>query len=131
MTPPEQRTDPVPAPHPRAGLQPADDNDLLLDDGWWPRCDNLDAQLRVLLPALDQVCGTVARLLLGAAGWTTRPHQVLLADRTVSLGYLAGQPRSMITVRCLDGGTFTVRVAPSEPVTARRLHSRTACLPPC
>ncbi|MCO8271571.1 DUF5994 family protein [Actinoplanes sp. TRM 88003] len=130
MTPLEDRSDPVTAPRPRAGLEPADDNDLLLDDSWWPRSDNLGAQLRVLLPALDQLCGPVTRLLLGAAGWTARPHQVVLADRTVSLGYLAGQPRSMMTVRCLDGGTFTVRVAPSEPVTARHLDPRSTCLPP-
>jgi hypothetical protein len=117
VTPLEHRPDAAPAPAPRAGLEPVSDHDLLLDRSWWPGPDDLGAQLRVLLPALDQIRGPVGRLLLGAAGWTTRPHQVVLGDRTVSLGYRADQPSSMMTVRCLDGGTFTMRVAPSDPVT--------------
>ncbi|WP_250009786.1 DUF5994 family protein [Actinoplanes sp. M2I2] len=94
-------------------LEPAGNHHLLHDGGWWPAPQDLGAKLRSLMPALDQVRGPVARLLLGAAGWTTRPHQVVLADRTVSLGYLADQPPSMITVRCVDGGTFVLRIAPS------------------
>jgi hypothetical protein len=78
----------------------------------WPGPDDLGTKLRALLPALDQVRGPVARLLLSAAGWTTRPHQLVLADRTVSLGYLSDQPPSMITVRCVDGSTFIMRPAP-------------------
>jgi hypothetical protein len=57
----------------------------------------------------------VTRLLLSAAGWTTRPHQVIAAGRTVSVGYLAGQPSSMLTVFCADGGSFLLRVAPPGP----------------
>jgi hypothetical protein len=62
---------------------------------------------------LDQVRGPVTRLLLGVAGWTTRPHTVVLADRIVSVGYLADQPPSMMTAICADGATFIMRVASS------------------
>jgi hypothetical protein len=97
---------------PRLRSDPAGDHQMLLDSTWWPGPDDLGTKLRALLPALDQVRGPVARLLLSAAGWTTRPHQLVLADRTVSLGYLSDQPPSMITVRCVDGSTFIMRPAP-------------------
>ena len=110
MTPLQYRPD-----SPMLTLDPADDQHLLLDGRWWPGPDDLGTTLRDVLPVLDRVRGPVSRLLLSAAGWTSRPHHVVLADRTVSLGYLAEQPPSMITVRCVDGGTFVMRVAPSAP----------------
>lgn len=97
---------------------------MLLDGSWWPSPDDLGATLRALLPVLDQVRGPVARLLLGAAGWTTRPHQVVLADRTVGLENLAVQPPSMIIVRCVNGGTFSMHVAPSGPAPGARERER-------
>ncbi|WP_127500414.1 DUF5994 family protein [Actinoplanes solisilvae] len=116
MTSLEYRTDPPTAlDPPRVGLEKVAEHHLLLDGCWWPSSDDLGAQLRALVPVLDQVRGPVGRLLLSAAGWATRPHQVVLDDRTVSLGYLADQPPSMMTVRCVDGGTFFMRVAPSGP----------------
>jgi hypothetical protein len=87
----------------------------LLDGSWWPDSADLGAELRVLVPALDHVRGPVTRLLLSAAGWTARPHQVVASGRTVSVGYLAGQPASMLTVFCADGGSFLLRVAPPGP----------------
>jgi len=97
---------------PRVWLEPVRDHHLLLDGSWSPDSGDLGVQLRTLLPVLDQVRGPVTRLLLSAAGWKTRPHHVVLADRTVSVGYLADQPPSMMTVLCADGGSFMMRVAP-------------------
>jgi hypothetical protein len=95
----------------RVLLEPIRDHHLLLDGSWSPGSDDLDRELRALLPVLDQIRGPVTRLLLSAAGWSTRPHHVQLADRTVSIGYLADQPPSMMTALCADGGTFILRVA--------------------
>ena len=103
---------------PRVRLEPISDHRVLLDGSWWPMSDDLGPELSALLPVLDQVRGPVTRLLLGAVGWATRPHQVVLADRTVTVGYLAGLPPSMMTVLCADGGTFMMRVAPSGPAPA-------------
>jgi hypothetical protein len=103
------------SPSPQVRLEPVTDHDVRLDGSWWPRSDDLGAELRALLPVLDEVRGPVVRLLLSAGGWATRPYRVMLADRTVTVGYLAEQPPSMMTVRCADGGTFMMRVASSGP----------------
>lgn len=92
-------------------LEPVCDHHVLLEGSWWPGSGELGAELGALMPILDQVRGPVKRLLLSAVGWQTRPHRVVLADRTVSVGYLADQPPSMMTVLCADGGTFMMRVA--------------------
>lgn len=100
---------------PRLRLEPVRDHHTLLDGSWWPRSGDLGVELRALLPALEHVRGPVARLLLSAAGWTTRPHHVVLAGHTVSVGYLADQPPSMMTVLRADGGTFILRVVLPGP----------------
>jgi hypothetical protein len=100
---------------PRVQVGPVRLHHMLLDGSWWPRSTDLDTELRDLVPVLDHVRGPVARLLLGVATWTARPHQVVTAGRAVSVGYLAGQSPSMMTVLCADGGTFTMRVAPPGP----------------
>jgi hypothetical protein len=102
---------------PRVWFEPVSDHHMLLDGSWSPSSNDLGAELPGLLPVLDQVRGPVTRLLLSAAGWATRPHNVVLADRTVSVGYLADQPPSMMTAICADGGTFIMRVAPSGPAS--------------
>jgi len=94
---------------PRVWLEPVCDHHTLFEGSWWPDSGDLGTELRALLPILDQVRGPVTRLLLSAAGWKTRPHGVVLADRTVSVGYLADQPPSMMTVLC-GGDTFMMRV---------------------
>ena len=108
--PPRVQPDPIRFPGP------------LLDDGWWPESSDLDAELRFLVPVLDQVRGPVTRLLLPVGDWITRPHQIITDGRTISIGYAAGQAATMIEVFCADGGVFTARVVP--PGQARRLPDR-------
>jgi hypothetical protein len=91
---------------------PAHQPESPLDGTWRPKSADLGTELRALVPVLDRLRGPVARLLLGVAGWTARPHQIVTAGRTVSIGYLAGQSPLMMTVLCADGGTFTLSVTP-------------------
>ncbi|OJF12631.1 DUF5994 family protein [Couchioplanes caeruleus] len=100
---------------PRVRLEPVRLHYTLLDGSWWPSSTDLNAELRVLVPVLEQVRGPVTRLLLGAANWTARPHHLVVAGRVITVLYLAGQSPSMMTVVCADGGTFTLRVAPPGP----------------
>jgi hypothetical protein len=90
-------------------LEPVQFHHTLLDGSWWPSSTDLGAELHRLVPVIDHVRGPVTRLLLSVATWTTRPHRIIAAGRTVSVGYLAGQSPSMMTVLCVDG-TFTMRV---------------------
>lgn len=102
---------------PRVRFEPIRFQHTILDGSWWPRPAEVGAQLRALVPVLDHVRGPVTRLLLSAAGWATRPHQIVTDGRTVSVGYLAGQSPSMMTVLCADGGMFAMRVVPPGPAT--------------
>jgi hypothetical protein len=95
--------EPIPSPRP------------LLDGDWWPISTDLGAELRTLVPILDQVRGPVTRLLLSDGGWATRPHEITFDSRTVTVSYLTDQSPSAITVLCADGGTFTMRVTPPGP----------------
>jgi hypothetical protein len=115
----DRRESPAPVDPPQVWMEPVRFHHVLLDGSWWPRSGDLAAELRVLVPALDQVCGPVTRLLLGAAGWTARPHEVSTAGRRVGIGYLAGQSPSMMTVLCAGGRTFTMFVMPPGPAPAR------------
>ena len=98
--PPRVQPDPIRFPGP------------LLDDGWWPESSDLDAELRFLVPVLDQVRGPVTQLVLSAESSVTPPQEIRIDDRTVTVRYVAGQSPSVVTVHCADGGTFTVRMTP-------------------
>ncbi|MEU4624801.1 DUF5994 family protein [Actinoplanes sp. NPDC023801] len=104
------------------------------DGSWWPKSPDLDTELRVLLPMLDHVRGPVRRLVLSAGDWAAAPDRIVMDRRTVGIDYRTGQsPRSM-TVVCVDGGTFTMRVvppapgpaAPDAPETGRELATGTS-----
>lgn len=112
-----QLESPASSESPRVRFEPARFHGALLDGSWWPSSIELDAELRTLVPVLDHVRGPVTRLLLSAAGWATRPYQIIMGGRTVTIGYLAGHSPSMMTVLCADGGTFTMRVAPPGPAS--------------
>lgn len=99
---------------PRVQITPVPFNHMLLDGSWCPDSADLGAELCVLVPVLDHVRGPVKRLLLSPAGWTNRPHHVVAGGRTVSVGYLAGQSPSIMTVLCADGGVVTMRVTAPE-----------------
>jgi hypothetical protein len=102
-----------------AFLSPAERPDRASFDGtWWPESLDLDGELRVLVPMLDQARGPVQRLALSAEGWAAGPDRVILGRRTVDVDYPTGQAPWTMTVVCIDGGTFTMRVVPPGPGSA-------------
>jgi hypothetical protein len=105
----------------RVRLEPTRYHQMTLDGCWWPRSATPDAELSGLVPALGGVHGPVVRLLLSAAGWSRRPHQITVADREVSLGYFADRSPTMLTAVCADGGTVTLLVVPAG---SRRFGAR-------
>ncbi|BEL01855.1 hypothetical protein Q0Z83_000460 [Actinoplanes sichuanensis] len=85
------------------------------DGSWWPDSPDLDSELPVLLPMLDHVRGPVRQLVLSARDWAVGPDRVVLGLRTVAVDYSPGQSPWTMTVVCVDGGTFTMRVIPPAP----------------
>jgi hypothetical protein len=85
------------------------------DGSWWPDSTDLDSELPVLLPMLDHVRGPVRRLVLSARDWTAGPTRIVTDLRTVDVDYSPGQSPWTMTVVCVDGGMFTMRVVPPGP----------------
>ena len=79
---------------------------------WWPRSTDPAVELPGLVLALDELCGPVVRVRLSAAGWSRRPHEVEVADRSVTVGYFSGQSTGLLTASCAGGATLAVRVVP-------------------
>jgi len=85
------------------------------DGSWWPDSPDLDGELPVLLPMLDHVRGPVRRLVLSARDWAAGPDRVVMDLRTVEVDYSPGQSPWTMTVVCVDGSTFAMRVIPPGP----------------
>lgn len=79
---------------------------------WWPRSTDPAAELPGLLLALADLYGPVVRVRLSAAGWSRRPHDVVVGDRSVTVGYFSGQSTGLLTASCVGGVTLAVRVVP-------------------
>ncbi|MFI1991089.1 DUF5994 family protein [Actinoplanes sp. NPDC020271] len=98
--------------------EPVRSDRTAFDGSWWPDSNDLDIELGVVLPLLDHVRGPVRRLVLRAGDWPAEPDRIVTDLRTVGVDYLIGQPRWTMTVVCVDGGTFTMRVVPPGPNVA-------------
>jgi hypothetical protein len=110
---------------PRVWLEPIQDHHMMFDGRWWPRSSDPEAELPALVTALDGVRSPVVRLLLSAAGWIRRPHQIVVADRTVRLAYFSDQPPAILTAICADGGAIQVLIVAAESPTRRPLSPGT------
>jgi hypothetical protein len=105
---------PSPGP-PLVRFEPVRFHHTMFDGRWWPRSGDPAVELRALVPLLDRINGPVTRLLLSAVGWATRPHDIVVGDRTVSLGYFSDQPPAMLTAICANGGTVALLVTSGRP----------------
>jgi hypothetical protein len=99
----------------RVRLEPVQHHRVMLAGTWWPRTSDPATELPPLLSALDGFRGPVVRVLLSAVGWKRRPHHVVVAGRSVGLGYFSDQPPTLLTAICADGAVFTLLVVPPEP----------------
>jgi len=87
----------------RLRLAPTPFGRSLLDGCWWPVSPNPLAELPDLVRALDRRRAPVVRLLLSAAGWSRRPHDIEVDGRTVTLGYFADRPTRLLTASRAGG----------------------------
>lgn len=111
-----------PAPSaPRLVLEPPRPRRTLLDGGWWPRSGDPVAEFCGLIGVIDERCGRVTRLMLGPAGWDSRPHRLNVAGRVVKLGWFTGQPAGLLTVFCGSSGRVDLLVVPPGTAEADAL----------
>lgn len=106
-------------------LEPIRDHHMIFDGRWRRRSSDPEAELPALVTALDGAGSPVVRLLLSAAGWIRRPHHIVVAGRTVRLGYFSDQPPAVLTAICADGGAIHILIVAAESPTSPPLSSGT------
>ena len=103
------------AAEPRLRLEATRSGRRILDGCWWPRSTDPVVELPGLVRALDAGESPAVRVLLSAAGWSRRPHQIEVNGRTVTLGYFSDQPASILTASQSDGGRRDLLVIWTDP----------------
>lgn len=81
----------------RLRMEESGNRRTLLDGGWWPHSTDPVAELPGLILAIDARRGPVTRVILGAAGWDSRPRRVRVAGRSVRVGFFDSQSASLLT----------------------------------
>jgi hypothetical protein len=101
---------------PRLRLEQTLSPHTLLDGGWWPRSNDPVAELPGLILAIDDRRGPVTRIMLGTAGWDSRPRRLRVdgpaASRVVRLGWFDTLPAGLLTATCADGQRIDLLVVP-------------------
>ncbi|WP_372443671.1 DUF5994 family protein [Nucisporomicrobium flavum] len=97
----------------------------LFDGRWGPRSADPTVELPALIPLLDRINGPVCRLRLSVAGWATRPQHIVVADRTIGIGYFPDQPPATLTALCADGTSAVLLISPAWPPGQPRPESET------
>lgn len=117
MTPRQALTDVerhnTPPEHtPRLRLKPKAPQSGYVDGAWWPRSDDLAAELPDLLAVLSVRLGRIDRVLYNLNEWAKSLPKLATGGRLVRLdGYLR-QPTNTIEVLGLTGGRIALLVVP-------------------
>jgi hypothetical protein len=67
-----------------------------------------------LILALRDSSGPVTRLMVGLAGWDSRPRRLDVAGRVVRLGWFTTQPVGLLTAICAAGDRVDLLVVPPD-----------------
>jgi hypothetical protein len=117
MTPSQDRTDagqrPTPPEHtPRLRLKPKAPQSGHVDGAWWPRSDDLAAELPDLLAVLSIRLGRIDRVLYNLNEWAKAPPKLATGGRRVRLDGYRRQPTNTIEVLGLYGNRIALLVVP-------------------
>ncbi|MGV9265749.1 DUF5994 family protein [Kitasatospora sp. NPDC003701] len=82
---------------PRLVLEPTLARDGVFDGAWWPRSNDVRAELPDLLTALGVHLGRIVRVGLDSGGWGDIPDSVTVDGLVVRIGWFAA-----------DGGTISL-----------------------
>jgi hypothetical protein len=104
-------------PAPRLRVAATLSSRTALDGGWWPRSTDPVAELPALILALHDRRGPVSRVsrvMLGPAGWDSRPGRLNVAGRVVRLGWFTTQPPGLLTAIWANGERVDLLVIPPD-----------------
>ncbi|GAB2695025.1 DUF5994 family protein [Nocardia thraciensis] len=118
---------------PRLRLKPKARGAEYLDGAWWPRSDDLTAELPDLLAVLAVRLGLIWRVVYDRTGWLPAPAQMIVHDRTVDLDAYLFELHNTMYVYGSDAAMTVLRVIPStaDPDTAHAALTAAVTPQPC
>jgi uncharacterized protein DUF5994 len=97
---------------PRLRLKPKAPVSGHVDGAWWPRTDDLTAELPDLLAVLSVRLGAVDRVLYNLAEWAQMPKRLITGGRAVRLDGYRLQPANTLQVLGLGREKILLLVLP-------------------
>ena len=83
-----------------------------VDGAWWPRADDLPAELQDLLTVLSVRLGPIERVLYNLDEWVSVPGKVAIGGRAVRLDGYRNQPGHTIEIIGLNRRRIVLLVVP-------------------
>ncbi|WP_280270833.1 DUF5994 family protein [Nocardia wallacei] len=131
MTPP---TSAIAARHktfadsPRLRVAPESRHTVSVDGAWWPRGDDLVAELPDLLAVLTARLGPIHRVIYHLDSWAPAPGKAALGGRQVRLDGYRHRSADTIDVLALDGAALALLVIPprTDPGSAHAVMTAAA-----
>ncbi|WP_246398207.1 DUF5994 family protein [Mycobacterium vicinigordonae] len=96
----------------RLRLKPKSPTSGYVDGAWWPRSDDLAAELPNLLSALAIRLGPIDRVLYRTGEWSTPPRKLVIDDGVVRLEGCPLQPPATIEVQGFNRGRIVLLIVP-------------------
>jgi hypothetical protein len=106
---------PTPPDHtPRLRLKPKAPASGYVDGAWWPRSDDLVAELPDLLAVLSVRLGKIDRVMFGLTEWAKAPARFGTGGRMVKLDGYRRQPVNTLAVQGVNGTKVLLLVVPAQ-----------------
>jgi hypothetical protein len=106
-----QRNSP-PEHTPRLRLKPKAPHSGYVDGAWWPRSDDLAAELPDLLAVLSVRLGRIDRVMYNLNEWAKAPRKLATGGRRVRLDGYQRQPTNTVEVLGLNRNRIALLVVP-------------------
>lgn len=97
---------------PRFQLKPTAHGSGYVDGAWWPRTDDLMAELPDLIAVLSVRQGTIVRVTYHFDEWRMTPAELNAGGRVVQLDGFRGQPPNTVDVVDAEGNKVVLLVVP-------------------
>ncbi|MFC5665896.1 DUF5994 family protein [Kitasatospora misakiensis] len=104
---------------PRLVLEPTMSRDGIFDGAWWPRSNDVAAELPDLLTALGAHVGRILRVGLDTSAWAGVPRSVAANGLTIRINRFAGSDETISVTRGFQDHFLLLVVPPgTDPATA-------------